>query len=245
MRLLLLILSCSLFAFACQGDRAPVHPSCDSLGPSASLNPILPLGASRVEGARPDFESFRYALWQQLMAQGWEVDFIGTQCDGADYPDGVDFDRDHEGRGGWTSGQIREGLPGWLAQAGPPAVVLFSSPGGNDALQGLPYDDAMANVEAIIDLLQAANPEVTILIEQMAPAHSDAMTPGLSGFFSQMQQGVTRLAAAQTDSLSTVIAVDMYTGFSDSLLADDVHYNEAGAQFIAERYLAALQGVLK
>ena len=29
----------------------------------------------------------------------------------------------------------------------------------------------------------------------------------------------------------------MYTGFNDSLLADDVHYNEDGAKFIAEDIL--------
>ena len=30
--------------------------------PSASLNKIMPLGASRVEGARPEYESYRYEL---------------------------------------------------------------------------------------------------------------------------------------------------------------------------------------
>lgn len=30
-----------------------------------------------------------------------------------------------------------------------------------------------------------------------------------------------------------VVAVDMFAGFSDELLADDVHYNEVGARFIA------------
>jgi lysophospholipase L1-like esterase len=28
----------------------------------------------------------------------------------------------------------------------------------------------------------------------------------------------------------------MFTGFTDDFLADDVHYNQAGAEFIANRY---------
>jgi lysophospholipase L1-like esterase len=28
----------------------------------------------------------------------------------------------------------------------------------------------------------------------------------------------------------------MATGFTDGMLADDIHYNQAGAAFIAERY---------
>jgi len=33
---------------------------------STSFNKIMPLGASRVEGARPEFESFRFELWNSL-----------------------------------------------------------------------------------------------------------------------------------------------------------------------------------
>ena len=49
----------------------------------------------------------------------------------------------------------------------------------------------------------------------------------------------------KTTTSSTVIAVDMFTGFNDNLLADDVHYNEAGAVFIANRYYSILINVLE
>ena len=41
---------------------------------SDSINKILPLGASRVEGARPDYESFRYELWKDLVENDWVFD---------------------------------------------------------------------------------------------------------------------------------------------------------------------------
>lgn len=214
---------------------------------SSSINKILPLGASRVEGARPEYESYRYELWKYLIDGDWDFDFIGTQTDYASYPSysGSDFDVDHEGRGGWTSGQIASGLEDWLDETGSPDIVLFSSPGGNDALEELPYEEAVENINIIIDTFQANNPNVTIIIEQMAPGRSDIMTPELTYYFEQMQQEVLSIATDQSTSTSQVIAVDMFTGFNDSLLADEVHYNEKGAEFIATRYCNVLENVME
>lgn len=215
---------------------------------SNSINKIMPLGASRVEGARPAFESFRYELWRLLVDGGWDFDYIGTRTDEASYdglPD-LPFDTDHEGRGGWTSGEIRGGLGTWIRAVGAPDIVLFSSPGGNDILNGLAsYDETVSNINAIIDTLQAANPNVTIVIEQLAPGVSSFMTPKTTADFQKIQQEVLTIATEQTTPSSQILAVDMFTGFNDSHLADDVHYNEAGAEFIAARYYAVLQGVLQ
>jgi lysophospholipase L1-like esterase len=214
---------------------------------SNSINKILPLGASRVEGARPEYESYRYELWKDLKENNWTFDFIGTQSDNASYASFNDenFDVDHEGRAGWTSGQILAELNNWLNQAGSPDIVLFSSPGGNDGLEGLPYDQAVSNINSIIDILQENNPNVIIIIEQMAPGRSDIMNSELTNYFNQMQQEVVNISNNQTTSKSKVISVDMFTGFNDNLLADDVHYNEAGAEFIANRYYNILINVLE
>ena len=212
-----------------------------------SKNKILPLGASRVEGARPQYESFRYELWKDLKENSFEFDLIGTQTDDASYPvfESNSFDNDHEGRGGWTSGEILNELGDWLNQTGPADIVLLSSPGGNDALQGLPYSQAVSNINSIIDILQADNPNVTIIIEQMAPGRSDIMTPELTDFFEQMQLEVVNISTNKTTTSSKVISVDMFTGFNDNLLADDVHYNGAGAEFIANRYFNILKDILE
>lgn len=214
---------------------------------STSINKILPLGASRVEGARPDYESYRYQLWKTLKADDWTFDFIGTQSDNAYYPpvNNDVFDIDHEGRGGWTSGDILAELSDWLSETGSPDIVLLSSPGGNDALQGLSYVEAVSNINAIIDLLQTNNPNVTIIIEQMMPGRSDIMTPELTSFINNMQQEVVSMATSQSTATSQVIAVDMFTGFNEGMLADDVHYNEIGAAFIADRYYSVLENILE
>lgn len=229
------------FSISCSNDDTEITQL------SNSINKIMTLGASRVEGARPEFESYRYELWKDLKENEWTFDFIGTQSDNASYPlfNNDSFDIDHEGRGGWTSGQILSGLNEWLNQTGSPDIVLFSSPGGNDILESLDYNQTVLNINAIIDVLQTNNPNVTIVIEQLAQGRSDFMTPEYITAFNQIRQDVVTIASEKSTTLSQVITVDMFTGFTDDLLADDVHYNEAGADFIATRYYSELENILE
>ena len=39
--------------------------------------------------------------------------------------------------------------------------------------------------------------------------------------------------------------IDLFAGFNDDLLADEVYYNEAGAVYIANRYYSILIDVLE
>ena len=230
---------------ACNNDE-PVRNQCEESISSTSANKIMPLGASRVEGAHPLFESYRFELWKLLVSNQQEFDFIGSMCDRPIYPtfEGQNFDLNHEGRGGYTSEQILSGVSGWLEEAGTPDIVLFSSPGGNDALQNLPYDNAVNNIVTIIDILQNANPNVIIVIELAAPARSDFMTATLTNYFNQMREDIVTIATTRATPTSNIITVDMATGFTDNMLADDVHYNETGAAFIAQRYYEVLQNIL-
>lgn len=209
-------------------------------------NRIMPLGASRVEGNSPHYESFRYPLWKKLIENKWRFNFIGTQTDSTDYPDfnNRQFDFDHEGRGGWTSGEILQGLPFWLRITAIPDIVLFSSPGGNDALRGLPYEETLANINKIIEVLREKNPQVIILIELMAPVHEDAMTPEIAQFIDQVHRDVLDISLSQSTELSPIFAIDMYSNFQQSYLADELHYNVAGSEFVANRYYNTLQHLL-
>ena len=53
----------------------------------------------------------------------------------------------------------------------PRLILLTGSPGGNDALNGMSYDNAIDNIKSIINKLQNKNPNVTH-VEKMAPAKS-------------------------------------------------------------------------
>ncbi len=214
---------------------------------SDSLNKIMPLGASRVQGLTPWFESYRYPLWKSLVDGGWDFDFIGSQKESGFFPpyEGVAFDRDHQGKMSWTSEQIFQELDRILQETGYPDIVLFSSPGGNDILDGLPYENVIENINRIIDLFQDRNPDIVILIEQLAPGKTSFMTPELTAIFDQAVLDVEIIAQKQTDNNSQVIPVNMFEDFSDRYLADDIHYNAEGAEFIAQRYYEVLQTILE
>lgn len=238
---LLILLLIVISGCANEQDQTP------EFAPDPNAIAIMPLGASRVEGARPTYESYRYELWRLMINSGWNIDYIGTREDDAAYPavNGQGFDNDHEGRGGWTSSELLSGINQWLEDTGNPDIVLLSSPGGNDALTGQSFDQAVENINEIIDIIQAANTNVTVIIEQMAPGTDELMAEGnLASFISQMNQEVLTMAEEQSTVNSQVLVVDMFTDFKQSMLADDVHYNEAGALFIAQRYFEVLSQVM-
>ncbi len=237
----LLILFCLLVGYSCKQVKndKPIRQS---------INKILPLGASRVEGGSPKYESFRYPLWKKLTENGWEFDFIGTQSDRASYPslENEKMDEDHEGRNGFTSGQLLDNLPDWLDKTGSPDIVLLSAPGGNDVLRlDTPVEVIVANYNSIIDVLQRNNPDVRIIIEKIAPAKGSFMNKRMKTAFQALHTGMDGIAKLQTSANALVIAVDMHTGFSDEMLADDVHYNKRGAAFIADRYYDVLTRILE
>ncbi|MEL7159670.1 MAG: hypothetical protein AAFN92_02845 [Bacteroidota bacterium] len=240
----LLLLACLTLclAAACEEEGPAPGP----VEPNNSLNKIMPLGASRVAGDRPAYESYRYELWKLLVDAEAEFDFVGTERDNAAYPsyNNLDFDPDHEGRGGITSSGILEELNIWLSDLGTaPDIVLFSSPGGNDGIDN--YPQTLTNINAILDVLQAANPNMTIFIELPAPPLTNEQTAEFLEYYNRALMDIPVIASQKSTATSPVVVVDMKTGFIDDYLADDVHYSEAGGRFIAERYFAAIDAFLE
>ena len=243
---LLLVIFCTCLLLGCQSDELDQGNASDE-DTIDIPNKIMPLGASRVQGFSPWFESYRYELWKDLIDGGWEFDYIGTETETGSYPnyEGLSFDPDHQGKMSWTSEEIFEELESILHETGYPDIVLFSSPGGNDILDGLPYENVIENINGIIDLFQDGKPDIVILIEQLAPGKKSFMTPDLTAIFNQTILDIEKIAQEQTDENSHVIPVNMFEGFADRYLADDIHYNAEGAEFIAQRYYEVLETVLE
>ena len=244
---LLLVIFCTCLLLGCQSDELDQGNAAKEENTNDIPNKIMPLGASRVQGFSPWFESYRYELWKDLIDGGWDFDYLGTETETGSYPnyEGLSFDPDHQGKMSWTSEEIFEELESILHETGYPDIVLFSSPGGNDILDGLPYEKVVENINGIIDIFQNRNPEIVILIEQLAPGKTSFMTPELTAIFDQAVLDVETIAQEQSNDDSQVIPVNMYDGFQDRYLSDDIHYNEEGAKFIAERYYEVLQTVLE
>ena len=223
---------------SCNEDEGDV---CTSPAPTEAALQILPLGDSRVEGARPDFESYRYELWKNLRTNDWTVDLIGSRKDNASYPDFLDqcFDNEHEGTGGATTGDILNTLSNVEFEIAPEVVLLGI--GGNDLLNDIPVNQALNNIRQIVNTLQNEYGTVIIFIEQIAPGRSDFMTDEFTRSFDEFNRGVALLPDVLSTENSPVIIVDMATDWSDDFMADEVHYNEEGAKEVADRYFVAIE----
>ena len=199
---------------------------------------ILPLGDSRVEGSRPNYESYRYELWKLFMENEWHVDFVGPLVDESNYPSFMNtpFDTDHAGVGGFTSEDILLNISEALSAIESPDIVLLGI-GGNDLLANTEVDTVIEQITEVIDILHNHNPHVTIFLEQIAPGNQQLMTAEFEVLLNTFHRALKDLASSHHAS---IVLVDMYTDWQENYLADEVHYNELGAQMIAERYYQAL-----
>ena len=217
------------------------HTDDDSSPPSIRNEGIkvLALGDSRVEGSRPDFESYRYEFWKNMTADNWLFDFIGPLKDLASYPQFMnsDFDFDHAGVGGFTTKDVLDNLSTTISTDTPDVVLLGI--GGNDLLENVTVSVAIANINQIIDRLQAENNKITIFLEQIALGRSDIMIPQNITLFNSFNEAIILVGVEQTTADSKIVIVDMAINWSDTYMADDVHYNESGAKEVADRYFLA------
>ena len=189
------------------------------------------------------YESYRYELWKNLVDSNYNFDYVGRQKDYGNYEEysGQEFDNDHEGAGGYESEDILVNIDEILKVISSPDIVLLSI-GGNDLLDGgNPPSEPIANIVELVEKLQAHNSNITIFLERIAPANSETMTSSLTNKLNDFNSQIISIADNLTTNTSKVIALDMNTNFNESYLADDVHYNEAGAKFIADIYFGGIQ----
>ena len=222
----------------------------DALGDTANDDPqnvvfkILPIGDSRVQGNRPDHESYRFELWKLLLDNDIAFDFVGTKEDTAEYPThtGFAFDNEHDGTGGATTQSLLSEIDDILDEIETDIVLLGI--GGNDLDDGASVDNTIENIETLLDKLQSQNGDVLVVLEQIAPATSAYMTPERTGILQEFNNAIAEIGRRRTNENSLVITVNMFKDWKDDYLADDVHYNEQGAKEVAHRYFETLDTLL-
>lgn len=192
---------------------------------------------------RGGYESYRYELWKLLLDNNYHFDFIGTQVDNRTYPQhlGLEFDPDHEGTAGLTTGGILANLNDVLENIQTPDIVLLGIGSNDMILMEHSSAHAIENINHIIDKLQNNNPNVTIFLEQIAPGNPGFMTNRLQIWLNNFNTQIITVSNNKTNLNSKVIVVDMYTEFSADYFKDKLHYNEEGAFFIAYQYFIAIQ----
>jgi lysophospholipase L1-like esterase len=222
-------------------------------GPATAQTRIMPLGDSITQGGQ-GYASYRYELWFDLLGAGYSVDFVGRRdfTNGGDpvltwYPEYLTtFDRDHEGYWGWRTDEIATIVLAATTAAQPEIVLIHLGTNDIGQMGAAGVVNADANLRAIIGIVRAVVPDVTILLAQVIP-----IGPGTSYFDNADQVDplntyIAAIAADSTTSSSPVIVVDQNSGFDLGTMMqnDGLHPNLLGEAEMASVWVAVLDTVL-
>jgi VCBS repeat-containing protein len=127
---------------------------------------IMPLGDSITAGqhsigAVPG--GYRIQFWERAVADGLSLDFVGGQQNG---PSSLG-DKNHEGHPGYSIGQIKSNVNGWLATA--PADVILLMIGTNDAFGGTDGPTLRNRLSDLIDEIDQVSPDSYLIVSSITP----------------------------------------------------------------------------
>ncbi|MEM9414674.1 MAG: PKD domain-containing protein [Planctomycetota bacterium] len=204
---------------------------------------ILPLGDSITASSGSNL-SYRYYLWERLVNDGVDFDFVGTQDTNRgstpSWPSvgGQSFDRDHEGHSGRRVDQINGDLPDYLSNYTPDIALVHL--GTNDIIQGQSASSTAQELRTTIALLRQDNPDVTILLSQIIPldrTHGERID--------QLNALLPGIVNDLSTSRSRIVLVDQNTGFDvNADTYDGIHPDRSGEERMALRFYEALDGFL-
>lgn len=197
--------------------------------PRQNIPRIMPLGDSITYGDGSSHGAgYRKDLWHALSDAGYDVDFVGSERDGA-IPD-----PDHEGHPGWEIDDIADHVVRWLRLWSPTVVLLHL--GTNDLDRNADVRRAPARLAALIDTILRTEPEVTLFVSSIAPVRSDVVQRRVDAFNAE----IPRLVAERAKIGRKVHYVDIATALTTADLADDLHPNDQGYAKMASVWFEAL-----
>ena len=185
---------------------------------------IMPLGDSITDGFNVP-GGYRIKLWNNIVSNGYKVDFVGSQTNGpAELPD-----KDHEGYSGWRTGQISERINGWMDAAKPDIVLLHI--GTNDVTAG---NTSPNELGALIDKICAKLPPGgKLYVAQIIPLSFRDVRP--------LNQYLVSVVNSKASAGLPVYLVDMYSPLTLNDLADGIHPSRTGYNKMADVWFEAIR----
>lgn len=175
---------------------------------------ILPLGDSITFGLGAP-GGYRAPLFDVLTAQGYQVDFVGTQTSNA--AEGQS-EREHEGHSGWQIDQILGISESVLAEIDDPDVVLLLI-GTNDFSNNNDTQNAIHRLENLVRTLANLSPSSHIVLSNLTERAGPLNT--------QIQTQFNSLVPGLVDTLSgegmAVHFIDLYSAVPLADMPDGLH----------------------
>jgi mannan endo-1,4-beta-mannosidase len=184
---------------------------------------IMPLGDVITSGAGDGngnaVLSYRYFLWQDLIARGVDFDFVGTQTnevpnDAVDAANGwVDcaignctnfqMSRHHEAHKEWRADQGSWiNLMLWLRKIETPTIALVHLGTNDCAHANSTVEGSVKGLRGIITTLWSTNPAMRIFLAQIIPRADRFQTEACSLFINELNSQIPILAAEMSSLAS-------------------------------------------
>ncbi len=200
---------------------------------------IMPVGDSITKGlCSTNTNGYRKPLYINLINQGYNIDFVGSQADG-------DFaDTDHEGHSGWhaaeddTDDDILTNIYNWLMVNQPEIALLHI--GTNDITWGDEDPNEVNDILNEIDRYETdSNESVTVILALIINR-----TP-YSSKTTQFNNDLNDIALNRIANGDDIIVVDMETALDYSTdMYDNVHPNDNGYAKMAAVWFNVLYNLL-
>jgi serralysin len=199
---------------------------------------ILPLGDSITAGTYPTEPTpgaYRIQLGNNFNNHDLSIDFIGSQTN-----EETDLaDPEHEGHPGWTIDKLTTLIDGELITEYQPDLVLLMA-GTNDIIKHDSASQVIADLNQLIDRLQAELPDVKIFVSSLAPLDPEIMGEKRANTVTEVNALLPELAEQQGEGVTYVNGAGLLS--TDDLVADGIHPNSAGHQTIGNAWYNYLVG---
>jgi lysophospholipase L1-like esterase len=196
---------------------------------------IMPIGGSITEGASSS-ESYRRYLDGILRREGILIDFVGSRKkhkDNQTEPENYQYDTDHEGYWGKTSGWLAKNMPEILKNNVPDVAIIQM--GTEDIISGADStgpltDEIIDNISTVIKALRSKNRSVKIVLASIPPIQGNADK------VTMLNNKISSYIKANSKTESPVLMADLHTGFDSSsdFINDGIMPNASGAKKMAE-----------
>lgn len=229
-----------------------------SFASAADLGNIFTLGDSLTGGTSAGApNSYRGPLDAMLASGGHSYDWVGPQNWGTFASGKVNR---HAGFGGWNVEELLNGKPGqtswgdlddWYAATSVDTLIFQASVNGfawgwdydNPAVKQLAWDWNEVRMREVLDRSFAKNPDMVVHFGSMARRSLDPEP--FNTYAADMDLLVRDLVADYQGQGRSIFYVDVFSTIDPTqhLIADGVHFNNAGATALAGAYLSSIEAV--
>ena len=219
----------------------------DPVGDRVSASPPAKIRLMMLGNSITAATCYQPFLWEHILKDSVDkyVEFVGTHL--TNHYQGVTcagkpYYLPTEGHSGWNSKGIADSVGIWAVYDHPDVTVMHV--GTNNFWNGTSpalITATLKDYDRIVDSVRKTNPAVKILVAQIIPMNYNAAT--LEGT-NMLDDSIPSWAASRNTVSSPVAVVDLRTGWDLAhWYVDNVHPNELGSHFMADKVYAALTGL--